>query len=319
MERSYKVEGKDIVASLDVKLLKGNINGITKFKLFLPETRNGSSEVVTAVLINHMGYLSPRTKLVNVNLNSTNQLMIFQEKAAKELLEFNNLRESTIIESDESLLWEIITLEADQNKKLIPEGKGSNIFPKVLNSYWLKKGQINRDISLKGLNIYSNAILESWNRLIDSKDIDYISFSDKILSNGNEASRKILSKFRLHLIAMSASHGLINNNRKFYYDPINNSLIPIYYDGDSEIRNLTKLKANDLNIINKTLLLRDITAEDISSAINEINGIDPFKLKKDLNLLGVKLNLQEIFVIKKYNRKFKYLKIESNQRNIFKI
>ena len=33
-----ELKGNNIISSLDVKLLKGNINGITKFKLFIPET-----------------------------------------------------------------------------------------------------------------------------------------------------------------------------------------------------------------------------------------------------------------------------------------
>ena len=36
--------------SLDIHLIRGNINGITKFKLFLPETRNGSAEVMQALI-----------------------------------------------------------------------------------------------------------------------------------------------------------------------------------------------------------------------------------------------------------------------------
>ena len=47
-----------------------------------------------------MGYLSPRTEIIKVNLNNKSFEMIFQEKAAKELLENNNLRESAILESD---------------------------------------------------------------------------------------------------------------------------------------------------------------------------------------------------------------------------
>ena len=43
-----------------------------------------------------MGYLSPRTEIIKVNLNNKSFEMIFQEKAAKELLENNNLRESII-------------------------------------------------------------------------------------------------------------------------------------------------------------------------------------------------------------------------------
>ena len=103
----YKPKNGDIISSLDVTLSEGNINGITKFKLFIPSTRNGSSEVIVSLLMKEMGYLSPRTKMVKVNLNDKNFEMIFQEKAVKEMLENNKLRESAILESDESLMWKI--------------------------------------------------------------------------------------------------------------------------------------------------------------------------------------------------------------------
>ena len=107
----------DIISSLDVSLSEGNISGITKFKLFIPSTRNGSSEVILSLLLKEMGYLSPRTGIVKVNLNNKNFIMIFQEKATKELLEHNKLRESAILESNEALLWEIRS--KDKNVKLI--------------------------------------------------------------------------------------------------------------------------------------------------------------------------------------------------------
>ena len=50
LERSSGVKNGSPVASLDIKLKDANIDGITKFKLFLPWTRNGINEVVTANL-----------------------------------------------------------------------------------------------------------------------------------------------------------------------------------------------------------------------------------------------------------------------------
>ena len=58
-----EVKNGDIVSSLDVKLSRGNINGITKFKLFLPSTRNGDAEIIISLLMQEMNYISPRSKL----------------------------------------------------------------------------------------------------------------------------------------------------------------------------------------------------------------------------------------------------------------
>ena len=284
------IEG-DIRSSLDISLKEGNINGITKFKLFLPSTRKGDSEVFISLLLKEMGYLSPRTNLIEVNINNKSYEMIFQEKATKEMLEHNKLRESAILESDESLLWEI--------RHKGNHSSNGNIFPRVVNRRWITRNEINQKIGLEGAQHFSKAILESWNQGGLDKEI---TFSDEILSNGNIKNKKILSRFKSHLIASGSDHALVNHNRKFYYDPINKSLLPIYYDGDSAIRNLRKLSNVNQNISSQyykdAYLLRDIETEDIDLAINEIKGINLSEFLLKLNSLGVKINESELIKIK---------------------
>ena len=305
-------KGKNIFASLDIKLLKGNINGIIRFKLFLPSTRNDESEVITALLLEKMGYLSPRTKIIDVNINGGNQKMIFQEKATKELLEYNNLRESTIIESDESILWE----------SRINSDKSYNgyIFPKVLNSNWLKKGVINKEISINALNLFSKAIVDSW--IIGEGHKDQ-SFSDQILSNNNKLYKQKLSRFKVHLLAMRASHALHNHNRRFYYDPIYESLVPIYYDGNSKILKSEELNIEEINFIKKNSLLREIENKDIDYAIKEVEQVNLLEFKQELNNLGLNLTTNNILniknnliknlnILKKENYTSKKLSISSN-------
>ena len=88
------------MASMDVKLLEGNISEITKFKLFLPETRK-SGEIVTTTLLEQLGFLSPRTAYVNVRMLNSNskyqeKKFIFQEKFSKEMVEYYNFRRALI-------------------------------------------------------------------------------------------------------------------------------------------------------------------------------------------------------------------------------
>ena len=104
-----EINGDEIYSSIDVRLLQDNLHGVVKFKLFIPKTRNGDSEVITATILQELGYLSPRTRNIKVQVNKTNHNMIFQEKAAKELFEHNKLRESAIVESNESILWQLRT------------------------------------------------------------------------------------------------------------------------------------------------------------------------------------------------------------------
>ena len=91
------LDKKDLMASMDVKLLEGNISEITKFKLFLPETRKSENEIVTTTLLEQLGFLSPRTAYVNVRMLNSNskyqeKKFIFQEKFSKEMVEYYNLK-----------------------------------------------------------------------------------------------------------------------------------------------------------------------------------------------------------------------------------
>ena len=44
-----------------------------------------------------------------------------------------------------------------------------------------------------------------------------------------------IAKFDIALISLDAQHGLALTNRNFYYDNIADMLLPIYYDGDSQV------------------------------------------------------------------------------------
>ena len=294
----------DVISSLDVTLTEGNINGITKFKLFIPSTRNRSSEVIVSLLMKEMGYLSPRTKMTKVSLNDKTFEMIFQEKAVKEMLENNKLRESAIIEADESLMWEIRSGNG-------PSSNG-NIFPRIVNKEWIKRNSINQRIGLEGSNIFSKAILESWNHAGNDKEI---TFSDLLLSNGDIKSKRILSRYKAHLISSGTTHALYNHNRRFYYDPISKSLLPIYYDGDSKIKNLEK-EFNFTKDFKDRFLTRDIETEDFNRAINEIKQINLTSFSLKLKINGVKLKDSELKNIKEQLiRNLIYLR-DSNKINL---
>ena len=60
------INRNDATTSLDVKLLTGNIGGITKFKLFKPVSRHYDNEIFVSTLLEKIGFLSPRTTNVIV-------------------------------------------------------------------------------------------------------------------------------------------------------------------------------------------------------------------------------------------------------------
>ena len=145
---------------MDVSLSSGNILGITKFKLFLKNTRgyaNGQNEVFLATLLDSIGYLSPRTGLVEVNINGkTNDTFIFQEKIVKELIEFQKFRESAIIETNEEFFW-------DFDKGVPFDNKYVLLFGKLTNTSWANKSLDNLEIATEALRKYNLSILNSSN------------------------------------------------------------------------------------------------------------------------------------------------------------
>ena len=74
-----------------------------------PNTRGKlEDEVFLTELLRNLNYLAPRTAKVEVRINKAISKMIFQEKAAKELLEFNNRREGPILEGDERFFFKAV-------------------------------------------------------------------------------------------------------------------------------------------------------------------------------------------------------------------
>ena len=217
------INKKNGMTSLDVKLLNGNIDGITKFKLFAPRSRHYENEVFVTTLLEMIGFLSPRTSFVDVVMDDFNgqqifrDNMIFQEKFSKEMIEYYGFREGPLIETDESLRWETII---DNN---FTEPDRRYFMPaKVLNKYWSRKSESNQIITLEALELYNKAIFSSnqpWTQL----NYDYLG------SNTN-----MIYKFDAALIALDSNHAITNHQRKFYFNKIENQFYPIYYDGDTK-------------------------------------------------------------------------------------
>ena len=95
-------KGNSVIQSLDINLKYGNIKGITKFKIYKPYVRGVLDDVIIQTqLLRNFNYLAPRSIKVDARVNEMKSVMLFQEKAAKELLEFNKRREGPILEADQ--------------------------------------------------------------------------------------------------------------------------------------------------------------------------------------------------------------------------
>ena len=92
-----------------MKLINGNIRGITRFKLFKPDVRGNLTDVIILTqILRELNYLAPRSIKVQARVNQTESVMLFQEKASKELIEFNNRRGGPILEGDQKFFFKVV-------------------------------------------------------------------------------------------------------------------------------------------------------------------------------------------------------------------
>ena len=88
--------------------------------------------MLATLLLSRLGFLAPRTRVVDVVQNGTPVRMLWQETVAKELLEHNRRREGPMFEGDEALL----ALWSDRGGYLY-EDLG---LARVVNDKWAERG-----------------------------------------------------------------------------------------------------------------------------------------------------------------------------------
>lgn len=265
-----------MVASLDVALLEGNVDGVTKFKLFLPVTRNEDNEIFITSLLKSIGYLAPKTYRIQSSVNGSNVQYIFQEKITKEFLEFNNLREAPILEGDERFFY-------NNNRGFLTFG-----LARVVNRKWARRGLTSTAISTKALSLLNKAYL---NYLRNYKSGEANTLQAKYLAIDKEHIARNQA-YQAIMVAIGGSHGLGTNNRKFYYDPIYRYFEPIYYDG-----NVTFLDDPHgyLSRVNNKINPDEIRGS--LDALTLIKNIDFDKFVKNLQVSGAKVDIESV---KKY-------------------
>lgn len=260
----------NFISSLDIRLLEGNINGITKFKLFLPRERNYENEIFVTSFLEEAGYIVPKTFFVDVNFNNFyNGKFIFQEKLAKELIERNNYREGLIFETDETFIWN----NNGKNEFIrYPTDSLPLMFGKYLNETWINKNINNFEIFQKAIALYNRGIFTS---------------SDEFLNLKSSGFNNIeMHKFDALSIALKFQHGRLTQNRKFYFNSFNNSFYPIYYDGDSLF-----ISDPQLTEIGHLGYPKEIKLAAISLLENKISSE---KFHKSLNNNGYKITKNEV-------------------------
>ena len=305
-----KLLENSIIQSLDIHLSNGNIRGITKFKLFVPESRGVfEDEIFVTELLRELNYLAPRTSYVDVKINDVNTKMLFQEKAAKELLEFNLRREGPILEGDERFLLrsvEAANLPANQLSNhsigavpLLEEGANA-AFARQINTNWIMRSKKHAIISYNSLSNLNNAYLLYSNRYKDEKNnflYTLYGLDNNLIGMGNSDNILKLDIYNLIVLAANGWHSLTPTNRKFYWNSIENFFEPINYD-------------SNYNIDLETSAFPLPISEQIELAFNEVENlltkIDIKEFKKKFVLRG--LNLSEEQTEEKINKIKKNLK-----------
>lgn len=193
-------------SSLKVKTKKKKyFHQLKEFILFKPETRNYNAEIFSTIFLQELGFLAPYTKEIKLKINENNpQTYLLQEKVNKNFLERSGLREGPIIEYDERHRWNSVKRGDD-----LTNIKYANIF-KFDNENFLENPDVDP--------INDNKLFMVLSALSNSADLKNLSSKENIL-------------FEVALSLLSACHGLIDHNRKFYYDGISEKFVPIYYDG----------------------------------------------------------------------------------------
>ena len=185
------------LTSLKVKLLDDSFNGVTRFNLFLPETRNGENEVFWTLMLEYLGFPSLYTRMVEVNLNGNIYKAIFQEDATKEFLERNKLTETVILKNNDFDFY-----LNDKEREIYNNFFSSSY---VIDNNNFLKNDIANFIASEAISLRAS---ENFNKLVINND------------------------FFTTIHKKYAYHGLATINRKYIYIPYKKIFVPLYYDGN---------------------------------------------------------------------------------------
>ena len=295
------LQGNSILQSLDINLDSGNIKGITKFKLFKPDVRGVLEDVVIQTqLLRDLGYLAPRSKKVLARVNETESVMLFQEKATKELLEFNNRREGPIFEGDQKYFFKLVQDIPDNNLSNwsvgTPQLRNKTMkvmLAKSTNSRVINKGEIQKEIYLKSLNNLNLIYLYWANRFQDEKNnyffFDY-DLDNELLGLFNKDNVIKLEMYNILMQATNSQHALGPDARKFYWNSFEHYYEPINYDANPSIDQ----DVPTTTTVNFRLPVSIYYDQSFSILENDLKNIDIDELNKKITVYGLSFSKTEL-------------------------
>lgn len=273
----------NIFSSIDVSVDE-NILGIVRFKLILPKTRFSENEIFTNLIVDEMGFLSPKAFMIPVEINNLKHNFIFVESPLrKEFLENRNRVEGPILSADDENLFNI----KNEFKKIA--------LARIRNPSWIKN-----DIDKLYLSIEAITRL---NLLFISQSLRSRQFG--ITLNGNVdnfekdffVNKKFLKKYYRYSLLVNgigATNNFTVSDSRFYYNPIERDFELIYNDGYSNILYFpdslkeSLLNKNHTNYSNELITnLKNIDPNNLYSKLKNYNvEIKKKKIIKTVNLIA---------------------------------
>ena len=313
--------GNSITQSLDVHLKNGNIRGITKFKLLRPKVRGVlEDEIFLTQILRNLDYLAPRTLKINARVNNVKTTMLFQEKAAKEMLEFNNRREGPIFEGDERFFFKKVEKIEDNQLSNWSVGivdlmneSANHLLAKQVNSEIVAKSTGHKLMSLNSTSKINLIYLYFANRFRDTNNkfnhMDY-DLDNNLLALFDSQKTLRLDEYNLLIEAVNGQHGLAINNRKFFWNSIENYFEPINYDSNANI--LLDIQPGQIRLPKSKQFFYSF-----SSLKNKLINLDVKTLKNEFTLSGLQISEKDIQdkiqkIIKNINQ------LEKNYNNLDK-
>ena len=279
-------------SSLRIDLENGHLNNNVKFNLLLPKSRVSMGgdinlELYVTELFNQLNFLAPKSRIVDIEINGQKNKYLFQEILAKEFLEKRNLVEGPILEGDTRF-----TTDQFSNN----QWRGDLGFARMINSSYSTKSKANKEISFNAVSILNNVFLDN---AVDYKKNtrcvhDYLSINGKKFFH-NIKERRINQIYEALIFATETDHSLSCDDRKFYFDPIDQIFLPIYNDGKSTLKISNEQISN--KIIKSNVTYNSIEGAD--EALTLINKINDKTFFRELVSNGFSLNFNDYNKIKK--------------------
>ncbi|MDD3150460.1 MAG: hypothetical protein PHV68_06460 [Candidatus Gastranaerophilales bacterium] len=212
--------------------------GMSKFSIHKPEARGGIGEALLLAHLRDEDIIAPRYFFVSAHLNNNKYgAMALEEYFTKEMLEFNNRRESLIFSIDEDELWNQRVINIKNN-----DANLKNPDPLFSHPYDCRTN-FTTTYELLNANFFKSYGSEKVKNLLEKEALGLLrGYSYGYIKAEDVFDMDKLGKYLAILNLWTGYHGQAFNNLKFYYNPITRLFEPIGYDNNISFTDLKRLK-----------------------------------------------------------------------------